>query len=58
MTQQTELGRLIGDWDAKDPASEQSTALLLVLLEMRKLIEDLQQQVNHSHAHEHRVWRA
>lgn len=37
--QQTELGRLIGEWDAKDPASEQSTALLNVLMEIRRCLE-------------------
>ncbi len=39
------LSKLIGDWDGKDPASPQSTALLLVLLELAERIRILEAQI-------------
>lgn len=41
LMQQTELGKLIGGWDAKVPASEDATALLTVLLEIDKRLKIL-----------------
>lgn len=39
------ISNLIGEWDAKVPASEDATALLTVLVEMRERIVNLEAEV-------------
>lgn len=39
------MSKLIGDWDVKVPASEDATSLLLVLIEMRNRIIQLEKLV-------------
>ena len=53
MTRETELIRLIREWDAKVPASDDATALLLVIQELRRQIEALERRLDAQAGHQH-----
>lgn len=57
-TQVDELSKMIGEWDTKVPASEEATALLTILSEMRKriiMLENPSNDIPAPSSHEH-IW--